>query len=106
MDQLADRLLSFPVRQSEYAPNTLTTGLYVGILGDFYAGYWIADSLAIQIQRLIELYAPTNQTGFIARAETDGMPVCDRLHSGPEVHWVWRGGPIAVSRATALLSAP
>ena len=27
------------------------------------------------VQRLVELYAETNQTGFIGRVETDGMPV-------------------------------
>lgn len=69
-----DRLLGRPVVMSEYAPNTLTTGLYVGILGDF-SQYWIADCLDMQIQRLVELYAETNQTGFIGRLETDGMPV-------------------------------
>jgi len=69
-----DRLLALPVRDSEYAPNTFTTGLYVGILGDF-SFYWIVDALSLQIQRLVELYARTNQTGFIGRQETDGMPV-------------------------------
>ena len=69
-----DRLLGRPVIMSEYAPNTLTTGLYVGILGDF-SNYWIADALDMQVQRLTELYAETNQTGFIGRLETDGMPV-------------------------------
>jgi HK97 family phage major capsid protein len=69
-----DRLLGRPVQMSEYAPNTLTTGLYVGILGDF-SNYWIADCLDMQVQRLVELYAETNQTGFIGRLETDGMPV-------------------------------
>ncbi len=69
-----DRLLNFPVNMSEYAPNTFTTGLYVGILGDF-SHYWIADSLAMQIQRLVELYAANNQIGFIGLGEVDGMPV-------------------------------
>lgn len=68
-----DRLLGRPVQMSEYAPNTMTTGLYVGILGDF-SNYWIADCLDMQVQRLTELYAETNQTGFIGRMESDGMP--------------------------------
>lgn len=72
-----DQLLGFPVRMSEYAPNTLTTGLYVGILGDFKAGYWIADSLAMSVQRLVELYAETNRVGFIGRLEVDGAPVLE-----------------------------
>ena len=68
------RLLGFPVHLSEYAPNTFTTGLYVGILGDF-SHYWILDSLAMQMQVLNELYALTNQIGIIGRYEGDGAPV-------------------------------
>jgi len=68
-----DRLLGRPVMMSEYAPNTFTTGLYVGMLGD-YSNYWIADALDFQVQVLKELYAETNQTGYIGRLETDGMP--------------------------------
>ncbi len=71
-----DRLLNLPYLESEYAPNTFTTGLYAGILGDFQH-YWIADALDLQVQRLSELYAATNQTGFIGRLEVDGMPVLE-----------------------------
>jgi HK97 family phage major capsid protein len=71
-----DTLMGFPVRMSEYAPSTFTTGLYVGILGDFKY-YHIVDSLEFSIQRLVELYAGTNQTGFIGRIESDGMPVLE-----------------------------
>lgn len=67
-------LLGSPFNMSEYAPNTFTTGQYVGIFGDF-SNYWIADALDMQVQRLVELYAATNQTGLIGRMETDGMPV-------------------------------
>ena len=70
------QLLGMPMNTSEYAPNTFTTGLYVGILGDF-SRYWIADSLAMNITRLVELYAATNQVGFIGRTELDGMPVLE-----------------------------
>lgn len=71
-----DMILGRPVMESEYVPNTFTTGLYVGIIGDF-SKYWIADALDMQIQRLSELFAQTNQTGFIARMELDGMPVLE-----------------------------
>jgi HK97 family phage major capsid protein len=37
--------------------------------------YWIVDSLNLSIQRVNELYLETDQTGFIGRKETDGMPV-------------------------------
>jgi HK97 family phage major capsid protein len=67
------RLLGIPIVESEYAPNTFTTGLYVGILGDM-SHYWIADALSVRIQRLVELYAATDQVGFHVRSETDGMP--------------------------------
>jgi HK97 family phage major capsid protein len=71
-----DRILGYPVFESEYAPSTFSTGKYVGILGDF-GYYWIADALDITIQKLVELYAATNQAGFIIRSETDGMPVLE-----------------------------
>jgi HK97 family phage major capsid protein len=69
-----DLILGAPLMMSEFVPNTFTTGLYVGMFGDF-SNYWIADALDLQVQRLTELYAETNQDGFIARMETDGMPV-------------------------------
>jgi HK97 family phage major capsid protein len=71
-----DRLLNLPVMMSEYAPNTFTTGKYVGLLGDF-SFYWIADADTLSIQRLVELYAETNQVGLIGRLESDGMPVLE-----------------------------
>ncbi len=67
-------LLDRPVYMSEYAPNTMTTGLYVGAFFN-PAFYWIADSITLEMQRLVELYAEANQVGLIGRWETDGMPV-------------------------------
>lgn len=72
-----DLLLGRPVYSSEFAPNTFTTGQYVGIVGDFKSGYQIVDGLMLQIVRLNELYAETNQVGYVARAEVDGMPVLE-----------------------------
>lgn len=69
-----DQLLGLPVHQSEYAPNTFTTGQYVGLVGDL-TFLWIADCLNMQIQVLRELYAEDNQTGYIGRLECDAMPV-------------------------------
>jgi len=71
-----DMLLGRPLNMSEYVPNTFTTGLYVGMFGDF-SKYWIADALDMQIQTLKELYAETNQTGYIGRLESDGMPTLE-----------------------------
>ena len=69
-----DTILGLPYEESEYVPNTFTTGLYVGILGA-WSKYWIADAMNMQIQVLTELYAESNQNAYIARYEGDGMPV-------------------------------
>ncbi|GGN47303.1 phage major capsid protein [Streptomyces fuscichromogenes] len=69
-----DQILEAPYLVNEYVPNTFTNGNYVGMFGDF-SFYWIVDALAMDIQRLVELYAETNQVGFIGRMESDGMPV-------------------------------
>lgn len=71
-----DRVLNLPVYMSERAPNTFTTGQYVGIVGDF-SWYWIADALDMEIQRLMELKAETNQIAYIGRMKVDGMPVLE-----------------------------
>lgn len=68
-----DTILGVPVRKSEFCPNTLTAGLYAGVLGDF-SNYAIADQMQVQFQRLVELYALTNQTVFVGRLECDGRP--------------------------------
>jgi len=73
VDQM-DRVLGVPILMSEYAPNTFTASLYVGIIGNF-SYYWIVDSMSVVIQRLVELYALTNQDAFIGRAACDGAPV-------------------------------
>jgi HK97 family phage major capsid protein len=42
-----------------------------------FSYYWIVDALDMEVQRLVELYAETNQVGFIGRLETDAMPVLE-----------------------------
>jgi len=69
-----DMLLGKPVNRSEYAPNTFTTGLYVGLYGNLKS-YWIADAMSLEIQVLMELYAKSNQAYYLSRIETDGAPV-------------------------------
>lgn len=71
-----DTILEVPYVVSEFVPNTVAAGNYVGMLGDF-SFYWIVDSLMFEVQRLVELYAETDQVGFIARYEGDGMPVLE-----------------------------
>jgi len=67
------QILGDPYVTSDYVPNTWTTGLYVGMYGDF-SWYWIVDALDMEIQVLNELYARTSQIGFIARMKTDAAP--------------------------------
>lgn len=71
-----DTILDTPFVTSAYAPNTFTSGEYLGIIGDFRY-YWIVDALNMEIQVLTELYAETNQNGYILRKETDGMPILE-----------------------------
>lgn len=71
---MPDRILDCEYLISEYCPATFTTGLYVGIIGDF-SYYWIADALDFTIQRLVERYAEQRKTGFIGSLACDGQPV-------------------------------
>jgi HK97 family phage major capsid protein len=74
MNNVGPRIMDFPYTLSEYAPSTFTASNYAAILGDF-SFYWIAEALDLQVQVLTELYAETNQIGYIGRMEIDGMPV-------------------------------
>lgn len=69
-----DRLLNIAVAESEYAPATFTAGKYVAALGAIRY-FWIAEVADLQIQRLVERYADTNEIGFISRRFVDGAPV-------------------------------
>jgi HK97 family phage major capsid protein len=69
-----DTLEGLPVKISEYAPAALTSGSYVGILGNF-SYYQICDVEEMQIQRLVELYAGTHEMGFMGRRWLDASPV-------------------------------
>lgn len=69
-------ILDLPYDMSEYVPNTFTANQYVGILAN-WEYYWIVDALQLEIQVLNELYARTNQFGYIGRLECDGMPVLE-----------------------------
>lgn len=71
-----DTILEVPFTVSEFAPNDFSDNSYIGLLGDF-SYYWYVDALDMEMQRLEELYAETNQVGFIGRFEGDGMPVLE-----------------------------
>ena len=72
----SDTILEVPYHMSEYAPNTFTTGLYAGLLGDL-SFYWIADALAMTIKVADQLYMESGQIGYFGNLESDGMPVLE-----------------------------
>lgn len=69
-----DRIIDVPYYMSEWAPNTMTTGDYVAVVGN-WDYYWIAEVTGFILQRLVERYADTNEVGFLARGFIDGSPV-------------------------------
>jgi len=62
--------------ESEYCPNTFTSGLYVGVVGDL-SYYWVCTALPTEVQILNELYATENAIGLIGRMEVDGAPILE-----------------------------
>jgi HK97 family phage major capsid protein len=68
-------ILGKEVIRDDQVPNTFTTGLYVGMYADF-SHYWMCHATdSLQIQRLDELYALTNQIGLLTSGVAiDGMP--------------------------------
>ncbi|MEY2690701.1 MAG: hypothetical protein RL375_4901, partial [Pseudomonadota bacterium] len=68
-------IAGYPVVRTEYAPKTFTAGLYVGLFGNMTEGYWWVRGAEMAVQRLIELFALTNQVGFKSYLEADGAPV-------------------------------
>ena len=69
-----DRILSHEVRESEFVPAVFTANKLVGVFANF-EWYHIVEALDMTVQRLVELYAEENKTGFIGRMEIDGAPV-------------------------------
>ena len=68
-----DTLLGRPVYTSSYVP-TIAAGAKTIAFGDF-SYYWIADRQGRNFKKLSELYAATDQTGFVATQRVDGKLV-------------------------------
>ena len=70
-----DTILNHPIRTSQYMPalagTTADKGKKVLLFGDFNY-YWIADRGSRTLKRLNELYAITDQVGFIGTQRVDG----------------------------------
>lgn len=69
------RIAGYPVEESEYFP-TFGSDAYALIFGDF-SHYYILEALPFQIAVLKELYAATNEIGYICRRELDGQPMLE-----------------------------
>ena len=65
-----DRILGRPVYTSAYMP-TIAASAKTVVFGDF-SYYWIADRQGRTFKKLSELYATTDQTGFMATQRVDG----------------------------------
>lgn len=72
----SDTLLNIPIDESERAPNTISNGNYAALLAN-WRYYEIADALDMELMRLDELNARTNQVEYILRRKTDGMPTLE-----------------------------
>lgn len=69
-----DTLLGKAVYESEFAPNTISSGTYGAVFGDFQY-YWICDCDTLFVQVLNEVYAKNNKTGYLVNYAGDGAPV-------------------------------
>ena len=65
-----DTILGRPIRTSAYIP-AVAAGAKVLAFGD-YSFFWIADRQGRNFRRLGELFAVTDQTGFLATERVDG----------------------------------
>jgi len=64
--------LGIPIRESAYAPSTITAGGYFGVLADF-SGYYIADGLDQTTERDDDI--KKNEACWVGRRAVDGMIV-------------------------------
>ena len=71
-----DMLDGSPIIESDYAPSTLTTGLYAGLYGDL-SKYWLTMVDQLNIQVLLEKYAESGQVGYLGTLFSDGQPVLE-----------------------------
>jgi HK97 family phage major capsid protein len=69
-----DRILGLPLTESEWMPSAKTTGTYFALLGDFQY-YYVLWDMAMQMQRLAELRAHTNEYEYLFRCKVDAQPI-------------------------------
>lgn len=69
-----DLILGIPFIESEWMPSSFTTGGYYAILGD-YQYYYVIWDMAMEMQRLVETRAYTNEYVYLFRCKMDAAPV-------------------------------
>lgn len=69
-----DLILGLPFTESEWMPSSFASGQYFCILGDFQY-YYIVWDMAMEMQRLVELRAYTDEFVYLFRCKLDAAPV-------------------------------
>ncbi len=71
-----DRILGLPAQETEWMPYVESSGQYYSILGDF-SWYWIVWEMGMEMQRLIETQAKTNEVEYMFRCKLDAQPMLE-----------------------------
>ena len=71
-----DVLLGLPVNTSYFMPSATGSGAYFGILADF-SFYRVIIGLDMEMQRLIEMRARTNEFEYLFRMKLDAAPILE-----------------------------
>jgi HK97 family phage major capsid protein len=75
-----DMILGNPVIETEWMPNAVTSGQYYALFGDF-SYYWIVYEMGMEMQRLVETAAKTNEVEYLFRCKLDAQPVLEEAFS-------------------------
>jgi HK97 family phage major capsid protein len=71
-----DTILGLPFVESEWMPSALSSDAYFTILGDFQ-WYYVMWEMSMQLQRLAEMRAYTNEYEYLFRAKVDAQPILE-----------------------------
>jgi len=75
-----------PYKISSYAPSTYTANQYVAVLGDFKAGYWIADGMDMTVERDDSIRRLKKQAVIVGEKSSDGAPVLAEAFRRLQMH--------------------
>jgi len=75
-----------PYKVSSYAPSTYTANQYVAVLGDFKAGYWIADGMDMTVERDDSIRRLKKQAVIVGDKSSDGAPVLAEAFRRLQMH--------------------